>query len=75
MSGLTPMRGQEWVNRESPALAYYPSRSRSLRHPLFFSHLQSSNLLLPSSGRVLCSVTQSLEKLQVLNRKENWREP
>lgn len=26
-------------------------------------------------GRVLCSVTQSLEKLQVLNRKENWREP
>ncbi|KAF5918431.1 ankyrin repeat and SAM domain-containing protein 3 isoform X2 [Diceros bicornis minor] len=26
-------------------------------------------------GRVLCSVTQSLEKLQVLNGKENWREP
>ncbi|XP_059975823.1 ankyrin repeat and SAM domain-containing protein 3 [Mesoplodon densirostris] len=26
-------------------------------------------------GRVLCLVTQSLEKLQVLNRKENWREP
>nr|XP_008522981.1 PREDICTED: ankyrin repeat and SAM domain-containing protein 3 isoform X1 [Equus przewalskii] len=24
-------------------------------------------------GRVLCSVTQSLEKLQVLNGKENWR--
>lgn len=61
-----------WV---SPALAHYPSRSCSLRPPLFFSHLQSSNLLLPFSGRVLCSVTQSLEKLQVLNRKENWREP
>ncbi|XP_060141434.1 ankyrin repeat and SAM domain-containing protein 3 isoform X5 [Globicephala melas] len=26
-------------------------------------------------GRVLCLVTQSLEKLQVLNGKENWREP
>ncbi|XP_036885715.1 ankyrin repeat and SAM domain-containing protein 3 isoform X4 [Sturnira hondurensis] len=26
-------------------------------------------------GRVLCSVTQGLEKLQVLNGKENWREP
>ncbi|XP_066238816.1 ankyrin repeat and SAM domain-containing protein 3 isoform X2 [Saccopteryx leptura] len=26
-------------------------------------------------GRVLCSVTQGLEKLQLLNRKENWREP
>ncbi|XP_057343707.1 ankyrin repeat and SAM domain-containing protein 3 isoform X2 [Manis pentadactyla] len=26
-------------------------------------------------GRVLCSVTQSLEKLQVLHGKENWREP
>lgn len=26
-------------------------------------------------GRVLCSVTQSLEKLQVLNGRENWREP
>ncbi|XP_073070650.1 ankyrin repeat and SAM domain-containing protein 3 isoform X3 [Manis javanica] len=26
-------------------------------------------------GRVLCSVTQSLEKLQALHGKENWREP
>ncbi|KAG8506477.1 Ankyrin repeat and SAM domain-containing protein 3, partial [Galemys pyrenaicus] len=26
-------------------------------------------------GRALCSVTQSLEKLQLLNGKENWREP
>ncbi|XP_036164542.1 ankyrin repeat and SAM domain-containing protein 3 isoform X8 [Myotis myotis] len=26
-------------------------------------------------GRVLCSVTQGLEKLQTLNGKENWREP
>ncbi|XP_008567330.1 PREDICTED: ankyrin repeat and SAM domain-containing protein 3 isoform X4 [Galeopterus variegatus] len=26
-------------------------------------------------GRALCSVTQSLEKLQVLNGKEKWREP
>ncbi|XP_022450481.1 ankyrin repeat and SAM domain-containing protein 3 isoform X2 [Delphinapterus leucas] len=26
-------------------------------------------------GRVLCLVTQSLEKLQVLNGKEKWREP
>ncbi|KAM7148622.1 ankyrin repeat and SAM domain-containing protein 3 isoform 2-T4 [Molossus nigricans] len=26
-------------------------------------------------GQVLCSVTQGLEKLQVLNGKENWREP
>ncbi|XP_014444672.1 ankyrin repeat and SAM domain-containing protein 3 isoform X2 [Tupaia chinensis] len=26
-------------------------------------------------GRTLCSVTQSLEKLQVLNGKETWREP
>ena len=30
---------------------------------------------LPSSGRVLCSVTQSLEKLQALSGKESWREP
>ncbi|KAK2507383.1 hypothetical protein MC885_008922 [Smutsia gigantea] len=29
----------------------------------------------PDVGRVLCSVTQSLERLQVLNGKENWREP
>uniref|UniRef100_G3TEI0 Ankyrin repeat and sterile alpha motif domain containing 3 n=1 Tax=Loxodonta africana TaxID=9785 RepID=G3TEI0_LOXAF len=26
-------------------------------------------------GQALCSVTQSLEKLQVLNGKQNWREP
>lgn len=26
-------------------------------------------------GRVLCSVTQSLEKLQALSGKESWREP
>lgn len=38
-------------------------------------HLQSSDPLCLSSGRVLCSVTQGLEKLQVLNGKENWREP
>ncbi|XP_045427282.1 ankyrin repeat and SAM domain-containing protein 3 isoform X3 [Pipistrellus kuhlii] len=30
---------------------------------------------LPTAGRVLCSVTQGLEKLQALNGKENWREP
>ncbi|XP_024615172.1 ankyrin repeat and SAM domain-containing protein 3 isoform X5 [Neophocaena asiaeorientalis asiaeorientalis] len=39
------------------------------------SRLRSSNCLPPFSGRVLCLVTQSLEKLQVLNGKENWREP
>ena len=39
------------------------------------SRLRSSNSLPPFLGRVLCLVTQSLEKLQVLNGKENWREP
>ncbi|XP_054938439.1 ankyrin repeat and SAM domain-containing protein 3 isoform X5 [Physeter macrocephalus] len=39
------------------------------------SRLRSSNCLPLFSGRVLCLVTQSLEKLQVLNGKENWREP
>ncbi|KAM4813830.1 ankyrin repeat and SAM domain-containing protein 3 isoform X3 [Urocitellus parryii] len=29
----------------------------------------------PLAGQALCSVTQSLEKLQVLNGKEKWREP
>lgn len=36
--------------------------------------VQSTQRLVTSSGRVLCSVTQSLEKLQALNGKK-WREP
>lgn len=85
---LPPPRDLTWGNRRAlliQTLGATPPEPTDPGHPsqcpqgcLSFHccpDLQSSDGLLLFLGRVLCSVTQGLEKLQVLNGKENWREP